>query len=146
MIVDCFIVCDDIRSELGNKYSLMGIYLDSVVFQRLKGSTEVWPKALKLGFYIRLVKEQEDMEVCPDSTFNFYSERDGKTELLGNGIINDRKAINQNGKFVITIIHNPFIFTKPDNIKFFIEFFNNDKKKINKKILLGELSVIDREV
>lgn len=46
-IVD-FILCDDIRQELGNKVSLMGIFSDAVVLQQ-----EVsWPIRMNFGVFI----------------------------------------------------------------------------------------------
>lgn len=52
-----FIVCDDIRREIGDKLSLMGIYNDEILFT---GVAVTWPQALRMGIYVRFVVEQRD--------------------------------------------------------------------------------------
>lgn len=52
------IVCDDIRTELSNKFSLMGIYFDKVRFTSPKAP--VFPVPLRLGLMIRLFVSEAD--------------------------------------------------------------------------------------
>ncbi len=59
-IVD-FIVCDDVRQELGNKVSLMGIFSDAIVLQQ----EVAWPIRMNLSVFTRL--ELEADEIAPDS-------------------------------------------------------------------------------
>ena len=59
MIVTDFIVCDDIRSELGMKLSLMGIYNDRIRLQLRPGTSIDWPTGIKLGIYIRAEIDSE---------------------------------------------------------------------------------------
>ena len=49
MKINSFIICDDIRSEVGNKKSLMGIYTKELVFSVTAEEAGVWPKDLVLG-------------------------------------------------------------------------------------------------
>ena len=49
MKLNCFLICDDIRNELGNKQSLTGIYDDVINFS-MKDIGK-WPKVVKLGIY-----------------------------------------------------------------------------------------------
>jgi hypothetical protein len=53
------IVCDDIRSELANKFSLMGLYFNRIVIEP-KGEAIKFPILLKLGLMIRLNGEDAD--------------------------------------------------------------------------------------
>lgn len=53
-----FIVCDDIRQEVNNKFTLAGIY-DNITFNLAKSQTLNWPLKFKLGFFIRILTTQK---------------------------------------------------------------------------------------
>lgn len=55
MQIKSFIICEDIRREVGNKSSLMGILGDSLSFEGL-GSNE-WPKIINLSAFIQISLE-----------------------------------------------------------------------------------------
>lgn len=56
-VVD-FIVCDDIRSEVGNKFSLMGTFADRILIR-----DEVsWPVQMVLGIFARVALEPGEAE------------------------------------------------------------------------------------
>ncbi len=52
MKINSFIICDDIRSEVGNKKSLMGIYTKELLFSVTTEEAGVWPKDLVLGMML----------------------------------------------------------------------------------------------
>ena len=52
MKINSFIICDDIRSEVGNKKSLMGIYTKELLFSVTAEEAGVWPKDLVLGMML----------------------------------------------------------------------------------------------
>jgi len=47
-----FILCDDIRTEVGNKKSLMGVYSKEILFTANTEEKETWPKSLILGMML----------------------------------------------------------------------------------------------
>lgn len=49
MRINNFILCDDIRTEVGNKKSLMGVYSKEITFSVAKDEKKQWPKELVLG-------------------------------------------------------------------------------------------------
>lgn len=53
------LVCDDIRYELGNKFSLNGLYADKIKFSR-RGEGIKFPIMLRLGLMIRLALEEKE--------------------------------------------------------------------------------------
>jgi hypothetical protein len=57
-----FIICDDIRRELGNKVSIMGIYTESINLS-LPPDTK-WPIPFRLGAYVRIALD--DIDPIPD--------------------------------------------------------------------------------
>jgi hypothetical protein len=70
-----FIICDDIRRELGNKNTLIGVY-DNLIIQKVPNVNPVVPAGLKLAFFIR-IKMGKDDSVLPDS-FRFEALNNGK--------------------------------------------------------------------
>lgn len=145
MKLDCLIVCDDVRAEIGNKFSLMGIYLERVVFQRSKGTQEVWPKQLKLGFYLRFLKEPRDDSIVPGTKFNFFYESEGQLSPISSGNIDDPKVLLKLGKFAITF-NGIITIKKQERIEFFIEFLDNASKAIQERFSVGTLDIFDVEV
>jgi len=59
-----FIVCDDVRIEMGNKLSIMGVYNDTLTLASPSGSDLPWPLALRLGIYSRFILSGNDQ--APD--------------------------------------------------------------------------------
>jgi hypothetical protein len=52
-----FIVCDDIRQEIGGKVTLVGVYEDRIMINAPSPDAVRWPVHLKLGFFIRLLND-----------------------------------------------------------------------------------------
>ncbi len=52
-----FIVCDDIRQEIGGKVTLVGVYEDRIMINTPSPDAMRWPVQLKLGFFIRLLND-----------------------------------------------------------------------------------------
>lgn len=55
-----FMVCDDIRQEVGNKHSLMGIYGNSVTINIPDVQPDAQPVPLRLGIFVRIRLDPED--------------------------------------------------------------------------------------
>ena len=60
--------CDDIRHELNNKLSLMGLYSDRIVFKIGNNVDVKLPVPIRLATFLRIEFEKDDQR--PDS-FNF---------------------------------------------------------------------------
>jgi len=52
-----FIVCDDIRQEVGGKVTLVGVYEDRIMINAPSPDAVRWPVQLRLGFFIRLLND-----------------------------------------------------------------------------------------
>jgi len=52
-----FIICDDIRQEVGGKVTLVGVYEDRIMINAPSPDAVRWPVPLKLGFFIRLLND-----------------------------------------------------------------------------------------
>ncbi len=60
-----FIVCDDIRQEVTNKHTLVGVY-DDLVIHRPRGVDPKVPFLLKLAFFARLARDASETAL-PDA-------------------------------------------------------------------------------
>ena len=57
-----FVVCDDVRNEMGGKYSIMGVYGNSIEFSVTPEKKDQWPKTMRTGFFITIQPEDSDRE------------------------------------------------------------------------------------
>lgn len=53
------VICDDIRQEIGNKFSLMGIYVDRFIIETKTPESLKWPLNIKLGIFVSFKSEKE---------------------------------------------------------------------------------------
>ena len=120
-----FIICDDIRNELGNKHSLMGIYDDTIEFQVTPDNQNTWPKLLRIGIYAK-VKTEDDEEVFKFKIRMKYNEKE--TVLLDR--ILTLPKIKTSKKINIAFVHSAFKFENSGNITFFLDFYNQKKELI----------------
>lgn len=79
-----FIICDDVRTEINNKVSLIGIYNDLLNFIVPEKAANTWPKGLRLGIFIRFDFEDADeqnkigklvLESTINGEINFHAEQ-----------------------------------------------------------------------
>lgn len=114
-----FIVCDDIRHEIGNKPSIMGVY-DNIIFSPPPEGDLEWPITLRLGFFIRFLKEPGDVQ--PEA-FRVEFIRDGSVFSKVEGII---KAASDSG-FSIVLVNSAFQLIGVGPISFKIVFSKKGK-------------------
>lgn len=122
MKIRTFILCDDIRSEIGGKHSLIGVYKDRIIFPSGMEQKNNWPKAIKIGFYV----EVEIDKKLPASFVFKRIESNDESEIL-KGDIN----ISKDSKIIrMTLLHPAFIFKKSGVMRFIFEFYDKTGKKI----------------
>lgn len=76
--------CDDIRFEVNNKLSLMGLYADRLVFRSSPDKELKWPLSVKLASLLRFRFEVDDER--PDA-FDFEYFINEKSTIKMSGII-----------------------------------------------------------
>lgn len=78
-----FIACEDIRHEIGNKMTLVGIYADQLSIMVLpKPAEDKWPKGIKMGIFIRIKVDDSPM---PDAfTMQFFQNEKEVDGIKGN--------------------------------------------------------------
>lgn len=78
------VFCDDLRTEINNKFSLMGIYADRIVFKFENAEAERWPLPVKLCLVLRILVDEKDPDV---DFFVFNFKLNGKaTEPLSGDV------------------------------------------------------------
>ncbi len=121
MIIQEFIFCDDVRQEMWNKQTVVGIWGENLLFQIPDKNKMKWPLAARLGLFIRLKKEQE--EINPDS-FSISV------------LFNDKECFNSKGNILvnnnpttlitITMVNNNFSFPGEGIYKFKITLYSKN--------------------
>lgn len=119
-----FVLCDDIRHEVGNKVSLIGVYNDRIIFAEKKVSDIKWPKQMKLGIYIRtLIGENERFP----NKFVVDVNCNGKQCLSASGAVLKQAAIGEKGYLIaFAIVAEKFPFNGAGTLSFNIKYFEND--------------------
>jgi len=125
MKLQTFIVCDDIRTEIGKKHSLIGVYDDRILFNVTPDKKNTWPKQMKLGIFAKISFE----ELMPKS-FSFKMKYNENDVPLGEGSLNIKESEKNKNKFIVAIVNNNFLFDQPGKIKFTFVFFDESKKDI----------------
>ena len=124
-IINC-IVCDDIRHEVGNKVTLVGLYDDKIKIQTPEPLKLKWPLHMRLSLFARLKFEKN--ETFP-SRFEY--------QILNN----DQKILSVPGDIKIADAENPIALSfvsnvaiqTPGKLIFRVEF-TKDQKNILEKL------------
>ena len=111
-----FLICEDIRNEVGNKNTLVGVMDDKLIFNVTPDNKNIWPKRMKLGFFMQI-----DLEDNIPKSFTFKRIDDEEEQIIGNNNIRVPEKQMQN-KITIAIVHSNFTFKKVGKISFKIEF------------------------
>lgn len=113
-----FIVCDDIRQEVGDKVTLVGVYAGSLI---IKGPEEInWPQTVRIGFFLRFVMETGD--AFPDRfQARFVSEGEEVTIFEGPMSLSEEYTY-----FQMVLMSNAFVIPRPGELTFKVVFLNGE--------------------
>ena len=116
-----FIICDDIRQEVANKVTLVGVYNEKIEFASLANAELIFPLAVKLGFYIRCLVEPKDVI---GNRFELIFAHDGEelTRFVGPFEAKDRKDF-----FSFTIGASAFPIKGPGMLRVKLNLFEDQK-------------------
>jgi hypothetical protein len=142
MKLNCFLICDDIRNELGNKQSLIGVYDDVINFSVTQADIGKWPKVIKLGLYIKLEFENKSEKDSFQRIKLEYVINDEPVVLFDNSrpesLATDLKGIN------IGAVVNQFVIKGSGELNFHCIVYDKDNGIIHdftKKITVQEEAV-----
>jgi len=140
---ETFIICDDIRFEMGNKKSLIGIYDDRIFFNVERATRGIWPKSLKLGIYSRFI--YDDANISP-SSFEIIVKQSSSDRSILKGNLKYNEDKKKNRVITIAAIVNNFIFDSVGQVNFDFLFYDAsgeliDTVTITNKLLCDEIVV-----
>ena len=116
MKLDALLICDDIRQEVGGKQSLMGLYNDAIIFEANLEGLPVWPKLMRLGFFIRLSFNEND-KIQEGTIFSFSFRRGDESVEIAKGPLAVQGPAHS--RFVnLSIMANPFVINGPGEMIF----------------------------
>lgn len=118
MKIDHFLICDDIRTEISGKHTLVGVYDENIFFTVRPDQKGRWPKQLKLGIFAKIAFEG----AVPDA-FTLRLKVNEKERELGRGKI---QIVGQNSKFQFVMVINNFVFEEKGRFTFFFDFLGAD--------------------
>lgn len=72
-----YIFCDDIRFEIRGKFSMIGLYHDSINIEAKNPETIIWPINLRIGVLVR-VKLDASTELQSEMGFRFSLKYNGE--------------------------------------------------------------------
>jgi hypothetical protein len=122
------IFCDDIRQELHNKLSLMGLYNDRMVLSVNKENEISWPQPINLSALLRF--SLEDGNEAPNS-FEFEYWLNKESILKINGELN--LIINGKSQFQFQLILSGIgIPLKPGDLGFSIKLYSQKQLLLSK--------------
>jgi hypothetical protein len=133
-----FLICDDIRNEVGNKYSIIGIYDDSINFTVPVSEKGKWPKAIKLGVFIK-AKFDNDVEKTKIKKYTLESIFNTNRKVLAEGVV-DISSKKETKGLNISIVFGQFIFEGVGILKLRLSLkdeFNNELQTFESQDPLG---------
>lgn len=123
-----FIVCDDIRHEIGNKHTLVGIYSENITFAVQQDKRGEWPKTIKLAFYVLLeVSDQLPASIEIKMTGPQGALTIGKTAL-------DTQKIQGHKRLRLAIVNNSVRFTHEGDYCFSVTLYDSKDSEMDTEI------------
>ena len=139
MKLSSFLICDDIRQELGNKQSLIGIYDDTLNFDVPLNISNKWPKVIKLGVFIKLMFDDDTEKNNFHRIRLEYTSNNETVQLLDS----TKQVIPQNqlNGITISIVTNQLLIKASGDMPLRCIIFDRNNKIIGdftKKIIVQE--------
>ena len=135
-----FIVCDDIRTEINNKVSLIGVYNDTINFIVPESAANAWPKILRLGLFIRLILDDTEkkkigklaLDFTISKEINFHAEQIVDT---------DKQKVTLLDQMVISVVFNQISIPKTGKMEIALSIIDKDDKLMERITYPGSIMI-----
>ena len=123
-----YIFCDDIRVEIRSKFTLVGLYQDSINIETNNPNAIKWPIGLKFGILLRLLTGT-DLPTNKETNFRFELKYNGEQVGSSEGAI----TINDSNSVAISIPMGPFpvVINQPGAFTFDLRFTRDGKEVVH---------------
>lgn len=141
MKINSFIICDDIRSEVGNKKSLMGLYTKELLFSVTAEEEGVWPKDLILGMMLDFSISTEIKKKA--HKFKVMYSVNGVETSLGEGAFKfPPDELDQDGDYQMTIFaKSQYHFESCGKLSHCVKIFDASENEIAQASPMTELLI-----
>lgn len=141
-----FILCDDIRPEVGNKKSLMGVYTKELSFSVTAEEAGVWPKSLTLGMMLDFSVSAEIKKKA--QKFKVSYSINGIEKSLGEGIFTFPSDENdQDADFQMTIFtKSQYHFESCGNLSHCVRIFDASGEEIAMATPMNDLLIKENSI
>ena len=123
-----FIICDDIRLEVGGKHTIVGLYDDAINFNVPIAEKGKWPKGMKLGIFVRARFEDEKEKEAIDS-FRLDVSFNDKKKTIAAGKLNFQEQKEAKGVNLAAVFEQ-FAFECAGLLKMKIVLLNNKNEEV----------------
>ncbi len=125
-----FLLCDDIRKELGNKISLMGVYRDSIEFLVSADKSNSWPKKKQMGFLCDFLISPEIAQIA--TNFQILITYLGKESIIAKGPMSQPQEIDSNLKPTRLSLLASYMYAFPSEgrLEFKVELLDETQRVI----------------
>ena len=103
-----YIFCDDIRFEVSGKYSLIGLYQDSINIETKNPATIQWPIGLRVGVFVRL-RLEGGIAAQQEADFHFEIKFNGEQIGATQGSL----TINEEASVIVALPMGPYHVAVP---------------------------------
>ena len=124
-----FMICDDIRMEMGNKHSIIGLYDDSINFSVPIIEKGKWPKTIKLGIFIKAIFDN-DLEKKQIEKFRLEVSLNDKAKTIAEGNFDAQKQLEATG-INLVFVFNQFVFESSGLMSLKIVFIDHHNNEID---------------
>jgi len=138
-----FIICDDIRTEINNKVSLIGVYDDAINFVTQEKAANFWPKGIRLGIFIRLdfvdLEEQNEIgKLVIESTIN------GEPNLRMEQPLDTKEQKNSLlRRMSISVVFNQISIPKTGDMVLTLSVYNKNNEIMDKFYYPGDIKIAE---
>jgi hypothetical protein len=146
MKLDNFIICDDIRTEVSNKYSLIGVYNDALNFFVPESAVGSWPKVIRLGLFIRVDIENIE-ELKKIGRFVLESKINNEVDFhIEQNFINNMQENQPMKRMVISVVVNQFNIKSSGDMELSLLFLDKNSEPMQKFCYPGNIKITDKSI
>ena len=143
MKLNDFIICDDIRTEVNNKVSLIGVYNDALNFIVPERAAALWPKAIRLGIFIRVDLESIE-EFQKIGKFILKSTINGEPNFNAEQVFTEKIQENHPlRRMTISVAFNQVNINNAGDMVLSLSIFDNNGELMEKFSYPGNIKITE---
>jgi hypothetical protein len=135
------IICEDIRYEMGNKVSLIGVRDSDISFRKTEKGEPIWPKFIKIGLYLNLSFKSKSI-IKRAKLVGVFSCLGDICEKIAEVEVPDFPENKYD--MSLALVASKFKITKPGTLEFKIEVYDKNNNVIKSAITNLKRNIIEQ--